>query len=67
MAGSEAKLYQVAFDLIEACGDRARLQALLRANNLRSEGNDPDAAVWTRIADIVAELQRMPETSAAIH
>jgi len=57
MGRDEERVHALAVAMIQDCGDEAHLRTLLRAMNLRGEGDRHRAELWERVADIVAELQ----------
>ncbi len=57
MTRSEEMLYRLAATIIAEYGEYARLRALLRASNMRNCGEAERAAAWSRIADIIGELE----------
>jgi len=56
----EKDLCALAALIIEECGEDARLFALERASKMQSEGDAEHAARWTKISDIIAELEGEP-------
>jgi len=58
--GRDEELRALAAAMIQDCGDEAHLRVLLRAMNLRSEGDRPRAEFWERVAALIAEIQTRP-------
>jgi len=58
----EEDLRPLAALILEECGEDARLFALERASKMQGDGDAENAARWTKISDIIAELESEPLT-----